>query len=138
MRIYLDNAASTPLAPKVLETMLPFLQSHFGNPSSVHAEGRQGKVAIETARKYIAKQLGTLPKAIVFTSGGTESNNMAIKCAVRDLGIKRIITSKIEHACVANTIANVQRHHKIQIDYVQLSSTGIADLEDLARLLPTR
>lgn len=135
MRIYLDHAASSPLAPKVLEAMLPFLQTHFGNPSSVHAEGRQSKVAIETARKYLAKQLNTIPKAIIFTSGGTESNNMAIKCAVRDLGVERIITSTIEHACVANSVANVEEHHKIQVDYIKLSPTGAADLEDLATLL---
>lgn len=135
MRIYLDNAASTPLAPQVLEAMLPYFQTHFGNPSSVHAEGRQGKVAIETARKYLAKQLNCLPKSIVFTSGGTESNNMAIKCAVRDLAVQRIITSNIEHACVANAVANVKKYHNIQVDYVQLSPTGAADLEDLATLL---
>ncbi|MCP4441231.1 MAG: cysteine desulfurase [Aureispira sp.] len=135
VRIYLDNAASTPLAPQVLEAMLPFFQTHFGNPSSVHAEGRQAKVAIETARKYISKQLGSPPKSIIFTSGGTESNNMAIKCAVRDLGIKRIITSPIEHACVANAVANVQTYHNIEIEYVKLGPTGAIDLIDLTLLL---
>src|SRR3990170_4450655 len=92
-RIYLDNAATTPLDPEVLQTMLPYLQGQFGNPSSIYSYGRETRLAIENARKSVAKILGCTPGEIFFTSGGTESNNTAIGGAIRDLQCQHIITS---------------------------------------------
>ena len=100
MKVYLDNAATTPMDPEVLEAMLPFMTENFGNPSSTHAFGRKTKTAIEKARKSIASHINCQPSELYFTSGGTEADNMALKCAVRDLGVKRIITSPTEHKAV--------------------------------------
>src|SRR2546426_613787 len=96
-RIYLDNAATTALEPVVLEAMMPYLTTHFGNPSSIYSYGRESRLAIENARKSTAKILNAHPAEIFFTSGGTESSNTAIAAAVHDLGCKHIITSSIEH-----------------------------------------
>ena len=100
MRVYLDNAASTPILPEVIDVMLPLMKEQYGNPSSIHAEGRKGRSLIEAARKKIANALNASLGEIFFTSGGTEASNTAIKCSVRDLGITDIITSPIEHHCV--------------------------------------
>src|SRR5690349_6900492 len=89
-RIYLDNAATTPLDPEVLDAMLPYFTTHFGNPSSIYSFGRETRLAIENARKSVAKNLGVHPRNIFFTSGGTESNNTAIAASVRDLGCTHI------------------------------------------------
>src|SRR5437764_13783954 len=94
-RIYFDNAATTPLDPEVLEAMLPYLTTHFGNPSSIYSYGRETRLAIENARKSVASILGVRPGSIFFTSGGTESNNTAICASIRDLGCQHIITSPI-------------------------------------------
>lgn len=134
MRIYLDNAASTPLSDSVLEAMLPYLKNNYGNPSSTHQEGRTARVGIEQARKIVAKTIKVAPSEVFFTSGGTEANNTAIKCAVRDLGVQRIISSAIEHSCVFNTVNRMRTEH-IEVVLVQLDRTGRADLEDLERLL---
>src|SRR6478672_8815427 len=104
MRIYLDNAATTPLDHLVLDSMMPYLTQKFGNPSSIYSYGRETRMAIETSRKTIAKILNAHPAEIFFTSGGTESSNTAIQASVRDLGCKRIITSKIEHHAVSHTV----------------------------------
>jgi cysteine desulfurase len=96
-RIYLDNAATTSLEPEVLDAMMPYLTTHFGNPSSIYSYGRESRMAIENARKSVAKILNAHPAEIFFTSGGTESSNTAITGAVRFLGCKRIISSVIEH-----------------------------------------
>src|SRR6188474_2648045 len=103
-RIYFDNAATTALDPQVLEVMMPYLTEKFGNPSSIYSYGRETKLAIETARKSVAKLLNAHPGEIFFTSGGTESNNTAIFSAIRDLGCKHIITSPIEHHAVLHTV----------------------------------
>jgi cysteine desulfurase len=103
-RIYFDNAATTPLDKEVLEAMLPYMQEHFGNPSSIYSYGRETRMAIENARKSVAKLLGTTPGEIFFTSGGTESNNTAIAASIRDLGCRHIITSAIEHHAVLHTV----------------------------------
>ncbi len=106
MRIYFDNAATTPLCDEAFEAMVPYLKTHFGNPSSVYAEGRTARMAVENARKAIAGLLNASVGEIFFTSGGTESNNTAIKCAVRDLGVQRVISSPAEHpAC--STLSNM-------------------------------
>lgn len=133
MRIYLDNAATTPIAPEVIDAMVPFMRDHFGNPSAIHAQGRKARAAIETARKAVANQINASIGEIFFTSGGTESNNMAIKCAVRDLGVKRIISSEIEHHCVLHTLDELDE--SITIEKVKLNSNGEVDYADLANLL---
>ena len=97
MKVYLDNAATTPIDPQVFEAMIPVLKDGFGNPSSTHSFGRKIRSLIERARKNVAEHLNCSPSEIFFTSGGTEADNMAIQCAVKDLGVKHIITSSIEH-----------------------------------------
>jgi len=134
MRIYLDNAATTPLCPNVLEAMLPYLKTNFGNPSSTHQEGRTARAAVETARKLIAQVLGASASEIIFTSGGTEASNMAIKCAIRDLGVQRIISSPIEHACVFNTVNRLEKE-SVEVQFVKIDEYGRANLEHLAELL---
>lgn len=134
MRVYLDNAATTPLSEEVLDAMIPFLKNSYGNPSSTHQEGRTARAAIEKTRKIVAQAIGATTPEIVFTSGGTEANNMAIKCAVRDLGVTRIISSPIEHSCVFNTV-NRLCNENIEVVYVKLTPCGMADLEHLQSLL---
>ncbi|WP_345256170.1 cysteine desulfurase family protein [Flaviaesturariibacter amylovorans] len=134
-RIYLDNAATTALDPAVLEAMMPYLQSHFGNPSSIYSYGRETRLAIETARKSVAKQLGTRPGAIFFTSGGTESNNTAIAASIRDLGCRHIITSPIEHHAVLHTVEYWAKQGSVGHSFVALKACGEVDLEDLERQL---
>src|SRR6188508_3890945 len=108
-RIYLDNAATTALDKEVLEAMLPYMTTHFGNPSSIYSYGRESRMAIESARKSVAKILNAHPAEIFFTSGGTESSNTAINAAVRDLGCKSIITSPLEHHATLHTVENLQK-----------------------------
>ena len=133
--IYLDNAATTPLAPEVLEAMLPFLENDFGNPSSTHSFGRKTKNAIEITRKKIADYIKAEPSEIVFTSGGTEADNMALRCAVADLGVKRIITSCIEHHAVGHTANHLKDSCNIKIDLVKINDNGHVDIEHLEELL---
>ena len=104
-RVYFDNAATTPLDEQVLEAMLPYMKSKFGNPSAVHGFGRETRAAIEKARKIVANCLNCSTGEIFFTSGGTESNNKAIKRTIYDLGIKHIVTSPIEHYSVSHTVS---------------------------------
>lgn len=134
-KIYLDNAATTPLDPKVKEAMLPYLDGLFGNPSSTHSFGRKTKSAVETARRNIAKHLNALPSEICFTSGGTEADNIAIRASVNDLGVKRIITSAIEHSAVIKTSENMAKIHGTEIVMVDLLPDGSVDLEALENLL---
>ena len=134
MRVYLDNAATTPLSDEVLTVMLPYLKNNYGNPSSTHQEGRTARAGIERARKLVAQAIGASPSEICFTSGGTEANNTAIKCAVRDLGVTRVISTTIEHSCVFNTV-NRLRHEDITVQLVQVDQYGRVNLADLERLL---
>ncbi|MEO6671087.1 MAG: cysteine desulfurase family protein [Ferruginibacter sp.] len=134
-RIYFDNAATTSLDPVVLEAMMPYLTDKFGNPSSIYSYGRETRMAIETARKSIAKILNAHPAEIFFTSGGTESSNTAIQAAVRDLGCKRIITSKIEHHAVTHTVEYLDNRDVVKVSYVKLLPDGHIDLKDLEKLL---
>lgn len=129
--IYFDNAASTPLHPEVIQVMKNSLDESIGNPSSIHNYGRKARTAIEKARKTIASHLQASIGEIFFTSGGTESNNMAIKCAVRDLGVERIISSPIEHHCVLHSIERVQKLEGIQIEFVELDELGKVKMDDL-------
>ena len=134
-RIYFDNAATTSLDPVVLETMLPYLTEKFGNPSSIYSYGRETKIAIESARKSVAKILNGHPSEIFFTSGGTESNNTAIQTAVRDLGCKHIITSSIEHHAVMHTVDHLHHMDLVTVSYVNLLQDGHIDLAHLEELL---
>jgi cysteine desulfurase len=133
--VYLDNAATTRIDERVLNTMLPYLQDLYGNPSSIHAAGRQVRAAIEKARKTIAAHLNASTSEIYFTSGGTESNNMALSGAVRDLGVKHIITSPLEHHCVLHRAESLQKYRQIQVHFVQHLPNGNLDLEYLDNLL---
>ncbi|MCX6199098.1 MAG: cysteine desulfurase family protein [Bacteroidetes bacterium] len=134
MKVYLDNAATTPLSKEVLDEMLPYLTEHFGNPSSIHSYGRKAKAAVERARKIVAKYLNASTAEIFFTGSGTEASNTIIKCSVRDLGVKRIITSRIEHHCVLHSVETMA-NEGIQVDYVKLDEKGGVDLNDLENLL---
>jgi cysteine desulfurase len=134
-RIYFDNAATTAIDPLVIETMMPYFTEKFGNPSSIYSYGRETKIAVETARKTVAKILNAHPSEIFFTSGGTESNNTAIHAAVRDLGCKHIITSEIEHHAVTHTVEHLQKIGLVKLSFVKLLSDGHIDLENLEELL---
>jgi cysteine desulfurase len=135
MKVYLDNAATTPLDPKVLEAMLPYMTDHFGNPSSSHAFGRKTKTAIENSRRLVAKWLNCQPSEIYFTSGGTEADNLAIRVAVKDLGCTHLITSPIEHSAVIKTMQYMADKHHVKLSLVKLTPNGHVDLEDLEKLL---
>ena len=135
MKVFLDNAATTPIDPQVFEAMLPVLKDGFGNPSSTHSFGRKIKALIERARKNIAKHLNCTPGEIIFTSGGTEADNMAIQCAVKDLGVKHIITSTIEHHAVGHTVEKFKSEGCVSVSYVHLDENGHVDLEHLEQLL---
>lgn len=134
-RIYFDNAATTALSSEVLEAMMPYLNEKFGNPSSVYSFGRETKMAIEQARKSVAKILHTSPGAIFFTSGGTESSNTAIQTAVRDLGCKHIITSPIEHHATLHCAEEVAKDRNVSLRFVALKDNGHIDLAHLEQLL---
>jgi cysteine desulfurase len=134
-RIYFDNAATTSLDPKVLEAMMPFLSEKFGNPSSIYSYGRETRLAIEMARKSVAKIINAHPAEIFFTSGGTESSNTAIFSAVRDLGCTHIITSPIEHHATLHTVEYLKNRGEANLSYVQLLPNGHIDMEDLEHLL---
>lgn len=135
MKVYLDNAATTPLAPEVYEVMAPLLKEEFGNPSSTHFFGRQAKAVIETSRRTVAKLIHAKPSEIVFTSGGTEADNMALNCAVLDLGVERIITSSIEHHAVIHTAEHIASLRSIELELVQFDELGHVDLIHLHQLL---
>jgi cysteine desulfurase len=133
-RIYLDNAASTPIDPQVLDAMLPYLTEFYGNPSSIYAEGRKSRMAIEHARKTIAEGLSASVSEIFFTSGGTESNNMVLKNAVRDLGVKRIISAPTEHHCVLHTLERLEKEG-VELILLPVDQTGRPAIETLDSLL---
>ncbi|HMZ46998.1 MAG TPA: cysteine desulfurase family protein [Chitinophagaceae bacterium] len=134
-RIYLDNAATTSLDTEVLNAMMPFLTTNFGNPSSIYSYGRESKLGVENARKTVAKILNAHPSEIFFTSGGTESSNTAITASVRDLGCKHIISSPIEHHATLHTIEYMHKTGEATLSYVKLLPNGHIDLENLEFLL---
>ncbi|MBC7450870.1 MAG: cysteine desulfurase [Cytophagales bacterium] len=139
MRVYLDNAATTPLDPSVLEAMMPYLTTHFGNASSIHGHGRETRSAIEIARKKIADLLNTTAAEVFFTSGGTEADNTAIIGAVDHHSIQHVITSRMEHHAVLHTIQYLKRLKRIQVHYVDADHKGNIDhshLEQLVREYP--
>ena len=130
-RIYLDNAATTALDKEVLDAMLPYMTSHFGNPSSIYSYGRETRLAIEMARKTVARILNAHPGEIFFTSGGTESDNMAIASAIHDLGCRHIITSSIEHHAVLHAVEHFDHDDVVTSSFVKILPDGHVDLHDL-------
>lgn len=135
MRIYLDNAATTPLHPDVLEAMMPYLTNFYGNPSSQHSAGREVRSAIEESRKWIAQCIHAQPGDIVFTSGGTESNNMVLKGVVRDLGVKHIVISPIEHHCVLDTAEYLHHTGQVKLTVLSVNELGQINLQELEEVL---
>ena len=135
MKVYLDNAATTPIDPEVIKVMVPMLQNQYGNPSSIHSYGREVKAAVEAARKTVARLIHASPAEIFFTSGGTEANNMAIRCTIRDLGIEHAITSPIEHHAVLHTLEELEKLGRVKLSQVRLDSKGRVDLVHLEELL---
>ena len=136
MKVYLDNAATTPVAKEVLEAMLPFLNEKFGNASSLHQWGREAREAIEKAREIIAKKLNVEPNEVIFTSGGTESNNFALKgvaFANKDKG-KHIITQKTEHACILQTCKWLESIG-FEVTYLDVDERGFVSPEDVANAI---
>jgi cysteine desulfurase len=133
--IYFDSAATSQMRKEVIEAMAESMNSCYGNPSSTHAYGRSAKSKIETCRKDIASRLNVTPGEIIFTSGGTEADNMILKCAVLDLGVKRIITSRIEHHAVLYTAQKLEKQHGVVVEYVNLGEHGEIDLHHLEELL---
>ena len=134
-KVYLDNAATTQVRTEVISKMQEALAQCYGNPSSTHAFGRSAKTAIEQARKTIAKYLNAHPSEIIFTSGGTEADNMILRCAVRDLGIKTLISSKIEHHAVLHTAEELEKEYGLSLEFVRLDDYGNPDLDHLEELL---
>ncbi len=134
-KVYLDSAATTQIRDEVIERMISVMKESYGNPSSTHAFGRSSKALIENARKTVAGFLKVSASEIIFTSGGTEADNLALNSAVRDLGVKRIITSKIEHHAVLYTVNQLKDCFKIEVDYVNLLPTGQVAIDHLEELL---
>ncbi len=133
--IYLDNAATTPIDPEVIQIISKTMGETFGNPSSTHQYGRKAKAMVENSRKAIAKFLNCSANEIIFTAGGSEADNLILNNALSNLEVKRIITSKIEHHAVLHYIEELKNEFKIQVDYVKLNKKGEIDLMDLEELL---
>ena len=137
MRVYFDNAATTPIDKEVLKEMYQVMENHFGNPSSIHAYGREVRTIIERARKTISGLLNTSPSQIFFTSGGTEADNTAIRCGIIDHGITHAITSPIEHHAVVHTLQDMEKTGAIKLSFLEVDSKGNVNLEQLEDLLKT-
>jgi cysteine desulfurase len=135
MKVYLDNAATTPIAKEVINEITPYLSDYFGNPSSTHSFGRKTKNAIEITRKKIADLINADNSEIIFTSGGTEADNMALRSSVHDLGVKRIITTKLEHHAVGHTAEELKEKHHVEVVYLETDDYGHIDLNQLESLL---
>ena len=134
-KVYLDSAATTLIHPEVISVMLDVLQNDFGNPSSTHSFGRSAKTLLESSRKSIAKLIHAQASEIIFTSSATEATNWVLRSAVKDLGIKRIITSKIEHHATLHTIDHLATEFGIKVEYITILPSGQIDYQDLAAKL---
>jgi cysteine desulfurase len=134
-KVYLDNASTTAIHPLVIDEMTQVMSNDYGNPSSTHSYGRNAKSILELSRKSIAKHFNVSAQEIIFTSCGTESNNWILRSAVVDLKVKRIITSKIEHHAVLETVIALQKDYGIQVDFVAVKPNGEIDLTNLVELL---
>ncbi len=135
MNVYFDNAATTPLDAEVLKEMLKVLENKHGNPSSIHSYGREAKAMIEKARKTIANYLNVSPSEIFFTSGGTEADNMGIRCSVEENNIKHIISSPLEHHAVLHSIEDLVNKGTVTLSHVAVKENGHIDLADLEKQL---
>ncbi|MDB5061812.1 MAG: cysteine desulfurase [Mucilaginibacter sp.] len=135
MRVYFDNAATTALDPEVLKEMYQVMENHFGNPSSIHAHGREVRTLIERSRKTIAGLLHTSPAEIFFTSGGTEADNTAIRCGIIDHKLTHAITTKLEHHAVLHTLQAMEKAGVIKLSYADVDSKGNVDYDHLETLL---
>ena len=134
-KVYLDNAATTAVYPEVIQEMTKVLTEDYGNPSSTHSLGRKSKSILELSRKSIAQNMNATAQEIIFTSCGTEANNWVLRSAVKDLKVKRIISSKMEHHAVLYTALVLEKDFGIQIDYVHVKPSGEVDLTHLVELL---
>ena len=134
-KIYLDNAATTPIRQEVIDEMVKVLQSEYGNPSSTHSIGRGSKAIVESARKTIAKHLNCSAQEIIFTASATEATNWILRSCVKDLGIKRIVTSKIEHHATLYTILALQKEFNIKVDYINILPNGNLDYAHFKSLI---
>lgn len=133
--VYFDNAATTQVRDEVIENMISVVKNNYGNPSSIHAFGRASKALVESSRKTIAKYLNVSAGEIIFTSGGTEADNIALQCSVNHLGVSHIITSKIEHHAVLHTVESLEQNHNICVSYVNINPDGSLDYNHLEELL---
>lgn len=133
-KVYLDNAATTPIRQEVITEMVRIMQTDFGNPSSTHSIGRSAKAVIETSRKSIAKQLHCNAQEILFTSSATEATNWILRSAIKDFGVKRIITSKVEHHATLYTVKALQEEFGIAVDFVKVFADGSLDYDGLNEL----
>ncbi|MFM7078910.1 MAG: cysteine desulfurase family protein [Bacteroidota bacterium] len=135
MKIYFDNAATTPMHPEVLDAMIPVLNGQFGNPSSIHSFGRETRALIENARKTVARLLNAAPSEIFFTSGGTEADNMAIRRTIHDKGIRHAISTATEHHAVSHTLEELEQEGTITLHNLDVDAQGHVDLSQLESLL---
>lgn len=135
MKVYFDSAATTAMDPEVIEEMNLYMREDYGNPSSTHSFGRRTRAAIDMARKRVASHVNAEPGEIIFTSGGTEADNMAILCSVNDLGITHAITSAIEHHAVLYPLEQLAEEGKIKLSIVDVDDLGRVDLDHLEKLL---
>ena len=134
-KIYFDNAATTEMSDKVISVIMNTMKNNYGNPSSTHSFGRNSKSILELSRKFIAEKLNAKTSEIIFTSGGTESNNMIIKSVVEAQNIERIITTKIEHKAVLNSIESISKTKKISVEYLEVDNCGNPNIEQLKNSL---
>ena len=134
-KIYFDNAATTEMSDKVISVIMDTMKNNYGNPSSTHSFGRNSKSILELSRKFIAEKLNAKTSEIIFTSGGTESNNMIIKSVVEAQNIERIITTKIEHKAVLNSIESISKTKKISVEYLEVDNCGNPNIEQLKNSL---
>lgn len=134
-KIYFDNAATTEISEKVISEMMKAMKVNYGNPSSTHSHGRNSKVILELSRKTIAEKFNVNPKEIIFTSGGTESNNMIIKTVVIAQNIERIISTKIEHKAVLNSIESIAKERGITILFLDVDEYGLPNKQQLIEYL---
>ncbi|WP_185870397.1 cysteine desulfurase family protein [Blattabacterium cuenoti] len=135
-KVYLDNAATTPVRSEVIKVMLKTLKDSFGNPSSTqHSYGRKTRSIIEESRIRIAKEINAEPHEIIFTSGGTEANNLVLRSSIIDLKVKSILTSPLEHDSVLQTVMNLSWNHQILVEFVRIQDKGVIDLNHLEKIL---
>ena len=134
-KIYFDNAATTEIDPLVLSSINVVMKENYGNPSSTHSFGRSSRALVEKARKKVAEKFNVSSREIFFTSGGTESDNMVLISAVRDLNVQTIVTTKIEHHAVLNVVKYLEKIYSIKIIYLKLNKDGCINYNDLEKVL---